>query len=142
MDSEAISNFAVNQQGLLKQELQSELEETTLLTSSAAPSTLQKAGLALLNLTVAVLRTGYGGKTLVDLEADSAISSGELPEHGIRNGDIVSLQTQPSGALKKKAKDELKDKGLSAVVVKTSAKRVVVALDKEDAVVPEGRLWL
>lgn len=128
MEKESISSFAENQQILLKLELDSELQESALLINQAAPSTLQRAGLALLNLTVAAQRTGLGGKTLVELELDSAVSgagtvansTGDFPEHGLRNGDIVSLQTQPAGSIKKKAKEELESKGQSAVIVRST----------------------
>ena len=140
-----ISKFAATQQKLLNDELQAELAETATLISHFSPTTLQRAGQAVVNLHVASERTGFGGKAVVDVELDSAISgnnNGELPEHGIRTGDIVGLQVQPSGSAKKKEKDEMDKNGVKGVVLKVTPKTISVALDKEDADVPSGKLWL
>ena len=100
-----ISAFATTQLSLLSAELRAELDETSLLTSTHAPSVLARAGLAVLNLTVSSQRTGMGGKTVLDLELDSAVTGGdggrELPEHGLRVGDIVGVAEQPKGAERK-----------------------------------------
>src|ERR1700733_12460929 len=80
---------------LLSVEQQSEIRETTLLLSSTPPNTLARAGLAIVNLSIHSLRTGLGGRSVVELGLDSAVvsrdSRGELPEHGIRTGDIVRV---------------------------------------------------
>ncbi|KAF2725842.1 P-loop containing nucleoside triphosphate hydrolase protein [Polychaeton citri CBS 116435] len=139
-----ISAFASHQLHLLSRELEAEAGETRLLTSSFPPTVLQRAGLAILNLTVTSQRTGFGGKTLLELSLDHAIGSGELPEHGLRVGDIVSLSEQPKGAERKKEREGLEKKGVNGVIVKVQSEHVVVALDKDEAEVPgsEGRLWL
>lgn len=85
-----IPSFATTQLALLQAELNSELEETSLLLSNSAPTALARAGLAITNLTLSSLRTGLGGKTVVELGLDSAVASkgkdggveGELGEHG------------------------------------------------------------
>jgi DNA polymerase alpha-associated DNA helicase A len=138
-----IASFAHNQLSLLDHELQVELEETQLLTSTHAPTTLQRAGLALLNLTVASQRTGFGGKTLLELALDAAVSAdGELPEHGLRVGDICAVAEQPKGAEKKKEREGMEKRGAEGVVTKTQKTCITVALDKEDVDVPNGKLWL
>jgi DNA polymerase alpha-associated DNA helicase A len=140
----SISSFATSQLALLERERLAEVEETQLLLSQTAPRTLERAGLAILNLTVSSQRTGLGGKTVLELELDSAVKSGggELPEHGIRTGDIVSVSEQPRGAERKSEKVELKKKGVEGVVLKVKSANVEVALDQEDADVPSGKLWL
>lgn len=138
----SISAFAATQLELLDHELKAELEETNLLVSQTAPGTLQRAGLAILNLSTGSQRTGLGGKTVLELELDSAVGGGDIPEHGIRVGDIVSVADQPSGSAKKREKSDLKDKGVNGVVLKVTPKGVNVALNKEDADVPGGKLWL
>lgn len=139
-----ISAFAGSQLSLLSNELQAELSETSLLTSTHAPSVLARAGLAILNLTVSSQRTGLGGKTVLDLELDPAVAgaSKELPEHGIRVGDIVGLAEQPKGAEKKRERGDMEKKGVNGVVVKVIRETLVVALDKEEVDVPGGKLWL
>ncbi|KAF2220410.1 AAA domain-containing protein [Elsinoe ampelina] len=144
MKSIDISTFATAQIGLLANEQQAEVEETSLLTATHSPSVLARAGLAITNLTVNNQRTGLGGKTVLDLGLDPAVSgnSKELPQHGIRVGDIVGVAEQPKGAEKKKDRTEMEKKGVQGVVVKVMREVVVVALDKEEVDVPGGKLWL
>ncbi|EME87373.1 uncharacterized protein MYCFIDRAFT_26275 [Pseudocercospora fijiensis CIRAD86] len=138
-----IAAFAASQLSLLDNERDAEVAETQLLTSTHAPTTLQRAGLALLNLAVSSQRTGFGGKTLLELSLDPAISSSpELPEHGLRVGDICAVAEQPKGAEKKKERENLEKKGVEGVVTKTHTTTITVALDKEDADLPTGKLWL
>src|SRR4051794_14825402 len=92
------SAFATAQLSLLLSEQNAEVEETTLLLSNSPPTVLARAGLAILNLTLSSQRTGLGGKTVVELTLDSAVGGGDLPEHGIRTGDIVRVAEQPSGS--------------------------------------------
>lgn len=142
MASTDIPAFATAQLSLLDAELQAEVAETSTLLSQSSPTSLQRAGLAILNLVVSSQRTGLGGKTVVDLELDPAVGGGYLPEHGIRTGDIVSVQEQPSGSAKKKEKSDLQSKGAEGVVVKVAASHVAVALGHADGDVPGGKLWV
>jgi DNA polymerase alpha-associated DNA helicase A len=137
-----IQAFASLQLSLLDKELQAELAETQLLTSTHAPTTLQRAGLAVLNLNVSSQRTGLGGKTLLELSLDPAVGSGELPEHVLRVGDICGVAEQPKGAERKKERDGMEKRGIEGVITKLHRETVTVALDKEDADVPNGKLWL
>ena len=137
---------------LVSQEQNSEIEETSLLLSSTPPTTLARAGLAVVNLSVHSLRTGLGGRSVVELGLDPAVVSkdfkGELPEHGIRTGDIVRVGETPKGTAKKKEITELKGKGIEGVVTRIGQRAVWVALGKdgdrsEDVEeVPDGKLWL
>lgn len=142
-----IPSFAASQLLLLDAELQAELSETNALLSSHTPAALARAGLAILNLNVSSIRTGLGGKTVVELGLDPAVvAKGEkpdIPEHGIRVGDIVAVQDQPSGSAKKTEKKELEKKGVEGVVLRVRRENVEVVLDKEDADVPSGgKLWM
>lgn len=142
-----IPSFAALQLTLLDAELQAELSETNALLSSHTPTALARAGLAILNLNVSSIRTGLGGKTVVELGLDSAVvTRGEkpdIPEHGIRVGDIVSVQDQPSGSARKVEKKELEKKGVEGVVLRVRRENVEIVLDKEDADVPSGsKLWM
>lgn len=143
-----ISQFAGTQLALLAAEQQSEIAETSALISLHSPSALQRAGVALTNLVVSSQRTGLGGKTVIELSPDPAVSSGnenELPEHGIRTGDIVLVSEQPAGSAKKREVKELERKGARGVVTRVRKGDVGVALDedKEDAGANlGGRVWL
>jgi DNA polymerase alpha-associated DNA helicase A len=146
-DPTDIPTFASLQLLLLDAELQAELSETNALLSSHTPSALSRAGLAILNLNVSSIRTGLGGKTVVELGLDSAVvakgDKPDIPEHGIRVGDIVGVQEQPSGSAKKAEKREGAKKGAEGVVLKVRRENVEVVLDKEDGEVPSaGKLWM
>ena len=137
-----IASFAASQISLLDRELQAELEETQLLTATHAPTKLERAGLALLKLHVSSQRTGFGGKTLLELTLDPAVGGGELPEHGLRVGDICAVAEQPKGAERKKEREGMEKRGAKGVITKVQKDTVTVALDKEDVDVPGGKLWL
>lgn len=142
-----IPSFAASQRTLLDAELQAELAETNALLSSHTPTTLSRAGLAILNLNVSSIRTGLGGKTVVELALDPAVvtkgDKPDIPEHGIRVGDIVAVQDQPAGSAKKSEKRDLAKKGVEGVVLRVRRENIEVVLDKEDADVPGGgKLWL
>lgn len=135
--------FAGTQLTLLDQELQSEIAETSSLISNHSPTALQRAGVAVTNLTISSQRTGFGGKTVVELSPDSATSAtGDLPEHGIRTGDIVLVAEQPAGSAKKREINDLEKKGARGVVTKINKGAINVALDegKEEAAFG-NRVW-
>lgn len=142
-----IPSFAATQLTLLDAELQAELAETNALLSSHTPTALSRAGLAILNLNVSSIRTGLGGKSVVELGLDPAVvtkgEKADIPEHGIRVGDIVAIQDQPTGSAKKTEKRELAKKGVEGVVLRVRRENIEVVLDKEDADVPSGgKLWM
>lgn len=142
MPPTSIPDFATTQLALLDLELRAELASTADLAAQSAPASLQRAGLAILNLHVASQRTGLGGKTVLELQRDPAVGGGELPEHGVRTGDIVGVRGQVGGAARKKERGEVERKGVDGVVVRVSGGGVSVALDKEEEDVPAGKLWM
>lgn len=156
-----IPSFCATQLHLLDQELQSELSETSTFLTGTSPTSLHRAGLAIINLVLISQRTGLGGKTVVELGPDPATSSsgsvgkgkggggsgeGELQEHGIRVGDIVAVSEQPSGSAKKREVKELEEKGSKGVVTKVGRSAVWVALDEngkgEENVGGMKRCWV
>jgi len=137
-----IPTFTNTQLSLLARELDAEVTETSTLLSSASPAVLQRAGIAVLNLCIASQRTGLGGKTVLELELDPAIGRSELPEHGLRVGDIVGVRNQLGGSAKKTEKTQAEKDGVDGVMVKVGATTLGVALDKEEADVPAGKLWM
>ncbi|KAG6053222.1 hypothetical protein E4U17_004921 [Claviceps sp. LM77 group G4] len=139
-----IPSFATTQLLLLDRELQSDIADTSILLSAHTPAGLQRAGLAITNLVPSSQRTGLGGKTLLELGPDPATSSsGELPEHGIRVGDIVLVAEQPAGGARKREIRELEKKASRGVVTKVQRAGVYVALEEgREEVSLGGRLWV
>lgn len=140
-----VSAFASTQLSLLSNELAAETASTSALLSSASPTALSRAGLAILNLVVTSQRTGLGGKTVLELEQDHAIgNAGEIGEHGIRVGDIVRVGEQPKGNERKKEKAGMEGRGVEGVIVRVGRKAVQVALGKEEEDIEKlgGRLWV
>ncbi|KAF5641011.1 hypothetical protein F25303_6999 [Fusarium sp. NRRL 25303] len=138
-----IPAFATTQLALLEQELQTEINETSTLISNHSPTALQRAGLALINLVVSGQRTGLGGRTVLELSPDAATGSpDELPEHGLRTGDIVLVAEQPAGSAKKREVKDLEKKGARGVVTRVSRGWIAVAIDegREEVGFP-GRVW-
>jgi len=142
-----IAAFSSKQLELLAAELAAEIAETSSLIGAHAPVTLQRAGVALTNLVVSAQRTGFGGKTVLELAPDAATKGdvSELPEHGIRSGDIVLVAEQPAGSAKKREVRELEKKGAKGVVTRVGRGVVAVALDEEREDVGatlSGRVWI
>ena len=144
-----ISHFATAQLSLLETEYAVETAQQTTLITSLPPTSLQRHGLALLNLTISTQHTGLGGRTILDLIPDSSISSvPTLPAHGLRSGDVIQLAPQPPGAAKKKEKASLSEQGVSGVVHRVTDTKLVVAVQGEgddaaiERLVGDGkRLW-
>jgi DNA polymerase alpha-associated DNA helicase A len=151
-----ISAFATKQLELLEAERTAEATASTDLLASHSANALQRAGLAITNLTLAGTRTGPGGKTILELEPDSAtavkgksntakgnVSGNVIPAHGVRVGDIVCVSEMPSGSAKKKEKSEKEAAGADGVVCRVQEARIGVVLEKEeDEVVSGKRLWM
>ncbi|EWG43800.1 hypothetical protein FVEG_05119 [Fusarium verticillioides 7600] len=138
-----ISAFATTQLALLEQELQTEINETSTLISDHNPTALQRAGLALTNLVVSGQRTGLGGRAVLELSPDAATGSpDELPEHGLRTGDIVLVAEQPAGSAKKREVKDLEKKGARGVVTRVNRGWIAVAVDEgKEEVGFLGRVW-
>lgn len=138
-----IQTFAASQLALLDVEHSAEIEETAILTAAHAPIVLQRAGLALLNLQVVSQRTGFAGRTQIDLALDPTIASGELPEHGLSAGDLCAVAEQPKGSEKKRDREVLEARKVTGVVQRVRREDISLALDKDDAEMPQGgKLWL
>ncbi|KAJ1977318.1 hypothetical protein H4R35_002349 [Dimargaris xerosporica] len=97
------AEFVCHQAELIAKERTLELDTTAELLRSWSPLHLQRLGLALVGLRITGLRTGLGGKTLVDLEAPHSSGRSTLPTHQLRPGDIVSLQAYHAGQADKGA---------------------------------------
>ncbi|CAK7215845.1 hypothetical protein SCUCBS95973_002619 [Sporothrix curviconia] len=124
--------FAAKQLELLAAELQSEIAQTAETVGGHTPAALQRAGVALTNLVVGGRRTGMGGRTVLTLEGDAATaSSDELPEHGLRTGDVVLVAEQPGGSAKKREMRDLEKRGVHGVVTRVRRTALDVAVDDD-----------
>ncbi|KAL8419634.1 hypothetical protein RB594_002718 [Gaeumannomyces avenae] len=146
----SIAEFAATQLALLGAEQAAEVASAAELIQGHTPSALQRAGAALTNLTVEGRRTGSGGRTVVELGPDPAVSSdtGELPEHGLRVGDVVLVAEQPAGSAKKREVRELERAGSRGVVTRVRRRDLSVALNLDDSAGQKeenglnGRVWV
>ena len=100
--------------------------------SKDAPSwnALQRQGTALNSLAVTGMRSGLGGKTMIDFEP-SASSNNELPPHRFRVGDIVALVPHSSSSSKKGNSNTSENVTISAVVCRIKPTQVTVALSSD-----------
>lgn len=146
-----ITAFAVSQLALIAREKNADVLQQASLTNQLPPVALVRHGLALTNLVPAGQRTGFGGRTLLDLEPDGAIvSDGKLPPHGVRQGDIVRVEVQPAGSATRKEKADIKDAGVDGVVQRVFDNKVSVAINPAaddsaavDRILTSGkRLWI
>jgi DNA polymerase alpha-associated DNA helicase A len=142
---------------LLSLELATETAQTSLLLSSYSSTLLARSGLAILNLTLNSARTGMGGRTVLELGLDPAVvekgRKGELPEHGIRTGDVVRVSERVKDGAKKAEREGIEKKGVEGVVVRVRERSIEVAVGKEGTKdgrdgeegvdsLRDGRLWL
>ncbi|KAF9433427.1 hypothetical protein BGZ76_009475 [Entomortierella beljakovae] len=125
MDPEA---FLAHQEKLVQVERDFEVQEIQRVFEACTPAQLAKKGLAILGLTVVGMKTGAGGKSLVDLELSNATSiSPTLPSHKMRVGDIVALEEHGSGSKGKPMKAAWKPK-LDGVIFRITETTIVVAI--------------
>ncbi|KAF9111646.1 hypothetical protein BGX27_004626 [Mortierella sp. AM989] len=125
MDPEA---FLAHQGSLVQAERDFEVLEIQRVFEACTPAQLAKKGLAVLGLTVVGMKTGAGGKSLVDLELSNATSiSPALPAHRMRVGDIVALEEHGTGSKGKPMKATWKPK-LDGVIFRITESTIVVAI--------------
>ncbi|KAG0210152.1 hypothetical protein BGX33_005109 [Mortierella sp. NVP41] len=120
--------FLAHQEKLVQYERDFEVVEIQRIFEACTPAQLAKKGLAVLGLTVAGMKTGAGGKSLVDLELSNATStSPTLPPHRLRVGDIVALEEHGTGSKAKPMKATWKPK-LDGVIFRITETTIVVAI--------------
>ncbi|KAG5368513.1 DNA polymerase alpha-associated DNA helicase A [Yarrowia sp. C11] len=105
----------------LEAEKAADVASMSSLTSSLTPKQLASRGLAIVNLTLASLRTGFGGKLVATLEPDVSISPEMTGGNDIRTGDLIKIV---------KGKATKDDKSVEAVVLKSTKSKIEVALDE------------
>lgn len=121
---------------LITAEREAEVNETALLFSRSSHQLLAANGLAVLSLVPVNVSVGLGGKTLIELEPDSAYHpSGQLPPNVFRPGDLAGLAPPESSSSSIKKSNEASSKKskegdeISGVVSKVSDNKIVLAVD-------------
>lgn len=104
-----------------------------------SPKQLAKMGLAIVNLVVTNLRTGLGGKSILELDIDPSLGT-ELSVGSLKVGDIIRVDRMKGSDKQKESKpkkskdadDEREDNGaLDAVIVRINTKGIHVSVDEE-----------
>ncbi|KAL2161520.1 hypothetical protein VTH06DRAFT_8082 [Thermothelomyces fergusii] len=155
-----IPTFARTQLSLLAAELEAEIAESATLVSLHSPAALQRAGVALANLTVAAQRTGLGGRTVLELAPHPAtcppLPPPPPPPPPPTPQACPSTASASATSAKAKAAEEGEGSGVKGVVTRVAKAAVAVALDddggddggggKEDRVdalaVGEKKVWI
>ncbi|CAO3620166.1 unnamed protein product [Mucor fragilis] len=126
-----MEKFIAHQVQLVETERKIDVEDTQKLLSAYAPIQLQRRGVALVGLKVTGMRTGLGGKSLIDLElANPSILPPIFPAHKITTGDIVGLDEY------KKEKPSQQVGKWSGVVLRVTDARITVALQEMEEELP------
>lgn len=148
-----IHSFLTRHLQLLALERHSEVATTSLLSSKADWSLLEKKGLSIGGLGISSTSVGLGGKTLLELWLPSAYhSSPLLPTHTFRTGDPAKLIPHASGS-KSKAKGKGKsvtgeasstgsgdaeEEVVEGVVARVTNERITLAVkEMKDVEIPE-----
>lgn len=147
-DNKLVSAFLKS----LENERKTDVDEMNSLLSSLSAKSLAAKGLAVMNLVLGSMRTGLGGKTILELELDSSISGPEkqkIDGKEIRTGDIVKIENQQSSTSKKVKESNLSPRDrtnqIEAVVLKVAEKSISIAVEeKYDSIDLNmtGRLWI
>lgn len=144
-----VEAFAEDQLRFIAAERGLEAAESQAAVVNFSKKELERRGLAVTNLEIAGTKTGFGGKTLVELERAGATAGANKEDRiffaGIvRTGDIVRIEEQPAGSTKKHALAEASKNGLEGVVSKVNDERITVTLSHEDAEPSSlrGRVWI
>jgi DNA polymerase alpha-associated DNA helicase A len=130
-----IRSFCELQLSLLETERAAEVAEVEAVISKFPAKVLQKKyGLALVGLKLTSIRTGLGGKTVVELGNDDV-----LPSHRFRTGDVVGLDNASADNSAKcaggKSKGDKVEEGsrfdVTGVVARVTEKTITLALGQD-----------
>ncbi|KAI5951393.1 hypothetical protein KGF54_004467 [Candida jiufengensis] len=109
-------------------EQEEDVTQTTKYLDSYPPKKLAQLGYAILNLVVSNIRTGIGGKTIIELQLDKSISNGEIDTSTMKTGDIVKIAKMIKES-KKKPKDDQEELAIEAVVIKVTNQQVILSVE-------------
>ncbi|KAG7662351.1 uncharacterized protein J8A68_004122 [[Candida] subhashii] len=120
------------------EEQDEDVSQTNAYLAAYSLKKLAALGLAAINLQITNIRTGLGGKTILELKLDPAYGDGDINTGTLRTGDIVKLSKMGKAIEKKKAKkasatddkaDE-EDSGIEAVILKAMTQTITVSVDE------------
>lgn len=144
-----VETFVKDQITFITAERDLEASEAQAASLNFSKKELERRGLAITNLEICGTRTGFGGKTLLELEHAAAIHNTNDRQAAyisgiMRSGDIVRIEDQPAGSAKKAVMTEAKKNGVEGVVSKVTEEKLTVALTHEDGEVPSanGCVWV
>lgn len=123
-----------------------DIDQTSLLLNTLSPKKLASKGLAIVNLASENLKTGLGGRTILELKNDLGGHESEFIVAGdIRTGDIVKIDKVPSST-KKKSKTGDSDSGCEGVITRISQTSIVITIDEnfEEKIlnIVNDKLWI
>ncbi|KAI5958095.1 hypothetical protein KGF57_002903 [Candida theae] len=124
--------FSKFKDAVLKEQ-EEDVAQTTEYINAYPPKKLAQMGLAVINLNISNMRTGIGGKTILEMQLDNAVSSGDLSSTSMKTGDIVRIAKMAGSERKKKRDDDEagnKDESIEAVVVKSSNQTITLSVDE------------
>ncbi|KAH3684237.1 hypothetical protein WICPIJ_004794 [Wickerhamomyces pijperi] len=133
----------------LELEQAADIQQTTELLETLPPKKLSQKGLAVINLQIESIKTGLGGRTIVELKNDLSSNTDDRIESGdIRVGDIVKIDkmsssSSPSASKKKGGKKSGKPtnsgaddtteatKSSEGVITRVSQTCVIMTVDEQ-----------
>lgn len=121
-------------------ERNADITQTKSLLDSLPPKKLALKGLAIINLSTENVRTGLGGRSILELSNDMSFHESERIVNGdIRTGDIVKVD-------KMGKKTEDKDGAVEGVVTRVSHQSIVITVNEDDDEkvlnIMQERLWI
>lgn len=109
-------------------------EQTASYLRTLSPKKLAAFGLAIINLSVANVKSGWAGGSLLELVPDLAFSkSEELPDSSLRVGDVVKLDLMAST-------EENVESAVEGVVTKVTGKMICVLVKDSDQSLSDEKL--
>jgi DNA polymerase alpha-associated DNA helicase A len=124
-----------------------DVEQTTLLLKTLPQKKLAIKGLAIINLITENVRTGLGGRTILELRNDLSFhESDSLVSGDIRTGDIVKIDKMSSSSKTKGKNDEDQKSACEGVVTRVSQQSIVITVNEEHDErildIMNERLWI
>lgn len=134
-------SFSTKFKSAINLEQQVDLDQTNAYLETYSAKKLSQLGLAVLNLIIDNIRTGLGGKTIIDLILDPALGEKQLEVGSVKVGDLVKLN---------KMGEESQE--LTGVITKVSVKTVCMSIDEDsndenvldiyNNTANEGKVWI
>jgi DNA polymerase alpha-associated DNA helicase A len=142
-DLDAVRRFCHAQLALIDSEQSLDAESSAAALQHYGKKELERRGQALTQCQVAGARTGFGGKTLVEIERAAGGKGAGVQQNAhspmgqvMRTGDLIRIEQQLSGSATKKQLGDAAAHGVEGVVTKAQDDRLVVALTREEAEAP------